>query len=1388
MIILTREQYIKYNRSKHVPKVAVFLVLVMVMTVAFFNMPKHTKDVEAAAATSGVAINNDIPDEIGDKGSATNPFVILEIVPYEGYAEIGYLIDGCEPVDINNETLRTDSNAGMTLIASANASTVNWTEQYRFLDEDNIPKSFQKSDQQIMLYGYYEKVADNTGSFIEKKNETTGLTDYIKVETNKGNIRWHTVYGMTSDKTEANHSLNLAGDKFYTSRTDTGYMHGNRYIYSNNNYFLKNVLGLSDDKIPNFHVVVKTIEPDELNNHLEWIDRSDLISISPKSHISNLPTIWEKYNKVGKKADPYHATNFGGNDLSWKAVLKIFKKVNIEKDHASIIFDWNVYTEAPSVSSKYVTPCQIDYNGTMTTNNNGSEKGNSNNIYKLAIMMRTMDPVVFYNLFLNDYNGTKTPLVSNGLFTAQKNYNEQFYWSQSTFMPTLKDGSKAWNKYWDTTEMWNAYKLNSNMGDNVSVAGRVYTYNGTCALSQDLLTTNINQTKYTQELFDFIKGTGKTPTPAVAIDYILGPQNSNTDSVKKELKILDIEPSNEFTLTSFRIKMMVPYFTGDVTIVPMTSAEFIGKIEDLNSQYDMIYLGMNEGGLNTQDQYFPTINQTINAPYYNSALYRDSRYTLSPTNSNLSGSGLNQYSYTKLNDDLNGKIYLHMGPRVLANLGNQRNANLASTLNTNWIPGAATDIIRLPGNDITALKVKDLNNYLAAGYPILTDTNLYQTDSALTSLLVDKSSNIFNFIDTAKGGSYKDYLIDMNSSDADNKVKNTIMTEKLQLTLLREPVHYIGKDSNVGVIDDAYYINNNGNLSYRNLNYEYQIKGDSSKYYNVYLYIDANADGKFSSNEINITQKEVTANEPHTLTKRLASNYFGAIPWRLVAEEAGNPNIRAEQADYAAVKRNNDQKQEIRILQIINPNTVSLNLQKNIQQHQLFDVYTKSLNDYRLTVTTINVADFENLYKYGKKFVCTSEATEKATDQLVKNYDMLIFGFGDSYGDISNDNGALDNVKYFIDSYKSVLFTHDTTSPYNMSYSTNPTGYHFNLSFRGIFGMDRFGARKDNDLDSYNDPNRYEYVDKATDIYGNLCKETHGYTYFTAAKKANINQNLALKGILSGTDDSRGGAFTTNTASKLNDGQITQYPYLIDKDITIADTHSQWNQLNLNDPGIVVWYCLGEQKDADYATYASRGKAIYEVSPQDASNNYYIYNKGNITYSGVGHSSSNNDLSPMETKLFVNTIIASYKSAITAPEVEILNANGNNGNYVMYLSNDADDNGSTSYNPGDKLEIQFRPVDFNVSAQGMGMTASLNGKSMDIYEKGKLVPDKFVDKTGTKTDMAKVSNETVYTVLYDKSSFSDPNKRTITFTVENEKGLQGTCTVKLMNLTFFNLE
>ena len=75
---------------------------------------------------------------------------------------------------------------------------------------------------------------------------------------------------------------------------------------------------------------------------------------------------------------------------------------------------------------------------------------------------------------------------------------------------------------------------------------------------------------------------------------------------------------------------------------------------------------------------------------------------------------------------------------------------------------------------------------------------------------------------------------------------------------------------------------------------------------------------------------------------------------------------------------------------------------------------------------------------------------------------------------------------------------------------------------------------------------------------------------------------------------------------------------------------------------MTVWYCLADN-GSSYGIGAS---------PMDAVNNYYIYSKGNIFYSGVGHSSINGD---EEVKLFVNTMIAAYRQDTSAPYAEVVN-------------------------------------------------------------------------------------------------------------------------------------
>ncbi|ROR30644.1 uncharacterized protein DUF5057 [Mobilisporobacter senegalensis] len=1265
-----------------------------------FTMPQIITWVQAAVITHGEAVNDIIPGETGEKGTKQNPFVILEIVPYEGYAEIGYLIEGCEPVDMEKVRYSGD----MTTVTAALASTAEWGVRKQFPDEKGIPSSWTAVNENVTLYGYYEKVADNKGVFREAVNSATGEIDYIKVGENQGNIIWKTIFKKNISVVEKKRKLTAIGEKVYMYRTDNQYKQGYAYTYDHKHQFLKEVLEVPEKQIPNYEIMVKTVEPKDLNNQLDWIDRADLISISPKSHIAGLPEVWGKYNLAGKSYQGNHSTDFSGNDLSWAAVVRIFKKVNIAEDYAGMIFDWGVYTNPPASTSRSgVISYQINYDGKITGNGNAAQKGNRNNVYKLALMSRTMNPVLFYNLFLNESQGT--PLIQDGSYTIQPNSNAKQYWTQSTFMFSQKDGSLAWDTHWN--ELWDKYQLNPNMGDNVSVSGRIYSYNGDNSLSQNFASNTIAATKFTEEFRDYISKKGLTSTPAHAVRYILGPQNKEPIR-NRDMKVLELQPTKDFGLTPFTVRTMFPRCIGKIDIVSMTSAEFVGKIEDLNSTYDMIYMGMNYGEYNTRSRVSSDNKswpQNLKLPDYN-------------------------------DNNLDGKIYLHVGDKIT---GDRHGVNWITEILPKTEP-YENRTARMPGNDITKSKMKHLEEFIEAGYPVLVEPMLYNTGTDLTDLVVDKTSNIYSLIRNKKSK--------VNVMNAENLPSNTpatgVVWSKPILQIDSSPKAYVGTSSD-GKIADSNYINSE-NINYRNLNFKYTILDeDDSKRFDVKLFIDANSDGRFDEEtELNMIQRGMTPNVSHNFTKRLARDYFGVIPWKLQIVDTGNPNNRDEVSGTSAVKRTDSDKERIKVLQVNQTNSSTLSLAGNA----VFETYTKNLNDFVVKFETVTIADFQGRYAGSKYFNTSTEETKKNTDQL-KEYNMLILGFNDTYGPITNES-ARNNIQYFIEKGKSVLFTHDITSFNNASNQSGSYGYYFNRDFRDILGMDRFGIRNPGKV-------LKDYNDLAISPSGARYSQKHGYTYYSLIRMADNGQKLTYKD-LTPTDN----ALETTTVTKLNSGQITQYPYAIDDTIPVANTHGQYFQLNLDDPGIVVWYCLGKGLND-----------VYGKSPNDAANNYYIYNKGNITYSGVGHSKVGGSI--MEVKLFVNTMIAAYRASIEEPMIEIVNEEE-----CIFIPGE-------EYGENEYLEIEFIPWDFNLSSQELGVKVNIKDSSeLEIYDKfGNKMNQIFTSKDGKR--LLKLENGNTYTARYKRSLFSDVNLRTIEFYIENKGGFYGDEELKLKERVLFNL-
>ncbi len=1212
-------------------------------------------------------------------GTSENPFLILEIVPYRGMGQIGYLIGGQEPVDISLSTYENP------------------------------------------LWGPVDSVAKGAFEVIHK----------VKLESSDDPAEWR-------------------------YRADLScYEPSNLWKFKNKEVFKRQVLHISEDRLDSYQVRVVTITPEELgsnvakfskyydlqdqgnynkslsqadeNGEIDLIANADLISISPRAQAGpeTIINLWENYGRDTsgkvKTADRY-SRSFLEHDLDWQTTMELFMKVGVVENRAALIYDITCITAPPGTS--------LPSTGLVSTE---SANGFTNNIYKLCLMLRQSNPIEFYNLYLNTNGGEQAPRIitdsdsgrSTGAFPEPAlSAASRLYWSEYTFLPFYPDGSKpayiaqeAYKNYLNGRDFLVAWIAGS---CHDCVIRNTYSYNGTSNIVQYFLESHsiLDHTgtayDYNTDLFDYLESSkGVRPADAIplqAVEYLLRNQKYGVP-VDRRLKILELEPCKDFSLTVSKVRQLLPGLVGILELEQQTTAEFIGRTEDLNSTYDLIYIGANTGTMN-----------------------------------------LDPYGKTRYNDPaLDGLIYLHVGDRVVGydNLkGSLMEAGSilkaaqyinfysdTSTNRLNLLKGYlnremfnSADLYRYSGNDITGLKRTALQEYVEAGLPVLLEKELYECNRNI----LDDSSQLYDFLNDNQGAdnlyNTDHFLQTATYSAASNKLIRQLSTDPLSITVLSSPVAYQEADPSTRITD-------------RTLRFEFTINAPAGsaadELYEWEVLVDQNADGRYTAQEI-IDHGQAQAGTIIRSTKALSEKYADALPWKLKVNKAGELVLRDEISGFAAftsvpLTAAEALRTQINVLQIT-ADTATVNLEALMNpgagKTSLFYRYTKDLEDFNVRIKTISVNEFLNLY-VGAGQAYDINAPEE-TDKLIftvngehKSYDMLILGFGDCYTDISNANGALDNIKAFIESGRSVLFTHDTTSFVNLPQNEYEPyrsglsfwGYGINRYFRNRLGLDRFGIRKEaGDTTMYD---RATKPSQARSIYkaGNLTNdgltypEVQGLTYSTLVAYGNPGSNgsyhpladaiyninkdyppfsTAGNQIVKGTAVNQ---YKTKQVTKVNGGQITTYPYEIPDSFRIGESHAQYYQLNLDDPEIMVWFCLSDS--------SPDGTGPYSTSPNDTRNNYYIYSKGNVMYTVVGHSPIDAVLDEgavipyngYEVKLFINTMIASYQAGVTAPDIRITNADAvlnSSGEYILYDNPDAP--------AGTEKKISFLVEDTNIAA------------------------------------------------------------------------------------------
>lgn len=857
--------------------------------------------------------------------------------------------------------------------------------------------------------------------------------------------------------------------------------------------------------------------------------------------------------------------------------------------------------------------------------------------------------------------------------------------------------------------------------------------------------------KYTLELYD--EDNSKIGSIQGNFDSQTIDRNSATIKFEKtysNVKSMKLIFDSTFGDSNYQVdkfasaRKFLPIFH-DVEITTMTTSEFVGHIDDLNTKYDMIYLGDDAEDLDYSGNFRPD-EQVL---YYHV--------------------GGNKWALYELQGLMNHDYVTNGSQRKAATVG-ERDLTTGTTIGS----------VRGSGNDITKEIKNKLVNFAKSGYPVVVAGDIYSKNKeTISTKLVDNSSYIYDFLNEVKGF---DNVYREGEITADEDINFYAELPKPKIELSSSPPSAIGTGN--GPSDEF--------LTGENMTFQFQIIDEAqaspaNAEYNCELYIDLNCDGNFSNTEKlediavmqngNVIQPDndgtyhLSLNTDYTVSRKIPQEYIKLMPWKLVVTNNNNSEIRTSKIGYTKRQNTNSTANTIKVLQIIpNPSTdPNAQCTWNLATDTTFKSLFEEVKDFDVQISTITVGNYE---------------TQHSTDATYLNqYNMLIIGFcdgagyGDNYGENNPTNFSAEGAQRileFANTGKSVILAHDNTSS-SVYDRTAQDGdgiwygwaYYFNQILRAASGMDRYGItapqstsnilKQAKELDAHEQSTDWNTVFKNSSDMAYFLNKNKEKTYSETQGFTNGKLRIAVTDRGSETVTE-----TTTTASQVNEGAITEYPYKIDKKITVAETHFQYYQLALeenadeDDSGdLVVWYCLG---DKDNKT----GNGYYNHSPNDVRNNYYIYSYKNIIYTGVGHSNvQNNNNNLMEKKLFVNTIIAAYNAQAVNPELMFVKQSDRNAaqeKNVYYTLDNVNFNESQELIKNKPLEFHLKVTDSNLVGTSFAGTntkdlklqlyiESDNGTEVEGIggKNTKVVPiDVPVYEAGNKGPLTKDSNGYIY--------------------------------------------
>lgn len=722
------------------------------------------------------------------------------------------------------------------------------------------------------------------------------------------------------------------------------------------------------------------------------------------------------------------------------------------------------------------------------------------------------------------------------------------------------------------------------------------------------------------------------------------------------------------------------------------------------------------------------------------------------------------------------------------------------------------------------------------------------TKNAVNDDRVDSSSYMYEFLNDIKA---RTNVFSEGDFTTDNKPNGSAAAGKCiqlsDLVNISAPSIVFTADADSKPVNYTYNVDDSGNITGMSsitpdangkcsLTYKFTIDNPTDQAlnatrYGCNLYVDENGDGHFADSEklsnvdVYCDDRRVTSLQTssaaktytYSISRPMPDNFCGVIPWKLEIYKIGSENVTASQTGFSHISSSDTRpKKALNILQLT-PNDYTYNT--------WLDGYVKSYEQSVRGYNTIHFADSADacnqMLKSNPDYditVTELELNTNYTDNFatLDKYDMLILGFGNSYGEMTQ--ASANAISQFIATGKAVLFSDDCASTFFASsrdatldnglnlygsslksmdifnlFAVGYHGYYFNTTLRDAVGLDRYGVSSQsvvkasgNDAAAYYNARTsltgsgYSMAYTPKSGRGSTVPETQGltnnilmakykdsasaypYGYYPVGS-ADIFSEIATR-FKTWDETTFQDMATTNTVTQVNKGQITSYPYNVntgnnggnkatngieDDFIKVQTTHMQAMQLNMNRSDVYVWYCL-----AGNSTDSSTLGSTYNYNTNDATNQYYIYSRGNVTYTGAGHFAPS---TMAEKELIVNTIIAAARQGQTAPTAAFTDPDGGKTNItnVLIPANNGDTlSSSASTDISRRIYFKLQDTSLVPTTSGKTFSAVFSYKVGSNSAQSISIP--VYTSSGNAADSTKMDvSQTYYVKLDDLLNYSD---------------------------------